>query len=82
VPYATAGGVVNANLTAIMRAVPSQSTLSAGLRWDVASNLALKLQHERVTTRSGSRGMFVHAVPDYRSGHMAHVTSAIADFVF
>lgn len=81
-PYAAAGSVLNANLAAMMRAVPSQSTLSAGLRWDVASNLALKLQHERVTTRSGSRGMFINSVPDYQSGHTAHVTSAALDFVF
>jgi len=81
-PYAAAGSVVNTGLAAMMRAVPSQSTLSAGLRWDLASNLALKLQHERVTTRSGSRGMFINSVPDYQSGHTAHVTSAALDFVF
>ena len=82
VPYAAAGSVLNTGLAAMMRAVPSQSTLSAGLRWDVASNLALKLQHERVTTRSGSRGMFINSVPDYQSGHTAHVSSAVLDFVF
>ncbi|MFC5511182.1 hypothetical protein ACFPOU_08585 [Massilia jejuensis] len=81
-PHAAAGAAVNATLAAIMRAVPSQSTLSAGLRWDAASNLALKLQHERVTTRSGSRGMFINSVPDYRSGRTVRVTSAVADFVF
>jgi hypothetical protein len=81
-PAAAAGSVVNTGLAAMMRAVPSQSTLSAGLRWDIASNLALKLQHERVTTRSGSRGMFINSVPDYRSGTTAQVTSAALDFVF
>jgi hypothetical protein len=66
----------------MMRAVPSQSTLTAGLRWDLAPNFALKLQHERVTTRSGSRGMFINSVPDYQSGRTAQVTSAALDFVF
>jgi hypothetical protein len=80
--YAAAGSVLNTGLEAMMRSVPSQSTLSAGLRWDVGSNMALKLQLERVTTRSGSRGMFINSVPDYRSGHTAHVTSAALDFVF
>lgn len=81
-PYAAAGAVLNTSLAAMLRAVPSQSTWSAGLRWDVAPNLALKLQHERVTTRSGSRGMFINSVPDYQSGRTAQVTSAALDFVF
>jgi hypothetical protein len=62
--------------------VPSQSTLGAGLRWDVASNCALKLQHQRVTTRSGSRGLFINSVADYQSGRTAQVTSVVLDFVF
>jgi hypothetical protein len=82
-PYAAAGAAINSALTSVlMRSVPSQSTLSAGLRWDVAPNVALKLQHERVTTRSGSRGMFFNSVPDYRSGRTAQVTGAALDFVF
>ena len=81
-PYAAAGSAVNAALAAMLRAVPSQSTLSAGLRWDVAANIALKLQHERVTTRAGSRGMFINSVPDYQSGRTAQVTGAALDFVF
>jgi len=81
-PYAAVGGVVNTALAGLMRTVPSQSTLSAGLRWDFAANVALKLQHERVTTRSGSRGMFISTVPDYRSGRTAQVSSAALDFVF
>jgi hypothetical protein len=81
-PYAAAGATVNMAVAAMLRSVPSQSTLSAGLRWDLASNLALKLQHERVTTHSGSRGMFINSVADYHSGHTAQVTSATLDFVF
>ena len=81
-PSAAAGAMLNTGLAAVLRTVPSQSTLSAGLRWDLASNLALKLQYEQVTTRSGSRGMFINSVPDYQSGRTAHVTSAALDFVF
>jgi opacity protein-like surface antigen len=80
--YAAAGATLNTAVATMLRAVPSQSTLGAGLRWDLASNLALKLQHERVTTRSGSRGMFINTVRDYQSGHTAQVTSAALDFVF
>ena len=80
--HAAAGAALNASLAALMRTVPSQSTLGAGLRWDVAANCALKLQHQRVTTRSGSRGLFINSVPGYQSGRTAQVTSATLDFVF
>lgn len=80
--YAALGGLVNTSLAAMMRAVPSQSTFSAGLRWDIASNVAVKLQHQRITTHSGSRGLFINSVPDYQSGRTAQVTSAALDFVF
>jgi len=82
-PAAARGAALNAALAELlMRSVPSQSTLSAGLRWDAAPDVALKLQREHVTTRSGSRGMFINSVPGYRSGRTAHVTSAALDFVF
>ena len=80
--YAALGGLVNTSLAAMMRAVPSQSTFSAGLRWDFAPNAAVKLQHQRITTRSGSRGLFINSVPDYQSGRTAQVSSAALDFVF
>lgn len=82
-PAAALGATLNTALSAIlMKSVSSQSTLSAGLRWDAAPDVALKLQHEHVTTRSGSRGMFINLVPGYQSGRTAHVTSAALDFVF
>jgi hypothetical protein len=81
-PDAAAGAALNTALATMLRAVPSQSTFGAGLRWDLASNMALKLQHQRVTTRRGSRGMFINTVPDYQSGHTAQVSSAALDFVF
>ncbi|MGX4643586.1 porin [Massilia sp. SYSU DXS3249] len=81
-PYARAGAILNAGMAAILRTVPSQSTLTVGLRWDVMSNVALKLQYERVTPRSGSRGMLINAAPDFRSGRTAQVSSAVVDFVF
>jgi hypothetical protein len=80
--HAANGAATNTALAALMRTVPSQSTLGVGLRWDLAANLALKLQHQRVTTRSGSRGMFINSVADYQSGRTAQVTSASLDSVF
>ncbi|MFC5459140.1 porin [Massilia niabensis] len=81
-PQAVAGATLNAGVAALLRTVPSQSTLSAGLRWDVAPNMAFKLQHERVTPRSGSRGMLINAAPGFRSGRTAQVSSVLLDFVF
>jgi hypothetical protein len=80
--YGAVAGEINTALAVLMRKVPSQSTFSAGLRWDAAPNLAFKLQHECVTTRAGSRGMFINSVPDYQSGRTAQVSSAALDFVF
>ncbi|MEN3274974.1 MAG: hypothetical protein V7631_764 [Massilia sp.] len=80
--YAATGALVNATLASIVRAIQSQSTITAGLRWDLAPNMALKLQHERITTPSGSRGMLINSVPDFVSGRTAQVSSAALDFVF
>lgn len=79
---AAAAAALNANVDTMLRAVPSQSTLMAGVRWDLAPNLALKLQHERVTPRSGSRGMLVNSVRGFASDRTALVNSVVLDFVF
>lgn len=81
-PYAAAGGVLNGALDKLLRTIASQSTVSAGLRWDAAPNVALKLQYDRVTPRAGSRGTMMNLGPDFRSGQTAHVASATVDFVF
>ena len=70
------------SVAAMRAAIQSQSTITAGLRWDLAPNMALKLQHERITTPSGSRGMLINSVPDFVSGRTAQVSSAALDFVF
>lgn len=80
-PAAT-GAAINAGVLALLRTIPSQSTLSAGLRWDLAPGMALKLQHERVTPRSGSRGMLISPAPGFRPGRTAQVSSILLDFVF
>lgn len=81
-PYAAAAAALNANVAGLLRTIPSQSTLSAGVRWDVAPSLALKLQHDRVTTRNGSRGMLINSSANFRSGRTIQVNSAVLDFVF
>jgi len=81
-PYAAAGGELNLVLDKLLRTIASQSTVSAGLRWDAAPNVALKLQYDRVTPRDGSRGTMMNLGPAFRSGQTAHVASATLDFVF
>ncbi len=79
---AQAGAVLNASVETMLRAIPSQSTATLGLRWDAGQNLALKLQYDRVTPRAGSRGTMMNLGPGFRSGRTAQVTSATLDFVF
>jgi len=79
---AQAGALLNASVGAMLRAIPSQSTSTLGLRWDAGQNVALKLQFDRVTPRAGSRGTMMNLGPGFRSGRTAQVTSATLDFVF
>lgn len=83
-PAAAAGQVtaLNAGLNALLATIPQQTSVSAGLRWDLAANTALKLQYDRVRPRSGSRGTLINLAPGFQSGRTAHVASAAVDFVY
>ncbi len=73
---------LNGELRALLSAIPIQRTVSIGARWDCATDLAVKLQFDRVKPEDGSRGLFVHLQPGFRSGHAINVASAVLDFVF
>ncbi|MGF6275445.1 hypothetical protein ABIB38_003843 [Massilia sp. UYP11] len=73
---------INAGLNGFLAAIPVQSTWSAGLRWDAATNIALKLQLDRVRPRQGSRGTLINNQPDLRPDRAVHVGSVAMDFVF
>jgi hypothetical protein len=81
-PLAAAAGQINAGINEFLATIPVQSTWSAGLRWDAATNIALKLQLERVRPREGSRGTLINAQPDLRPERAVHVGSVALDFVF
>lgn len=81
-PLAAAAGQVNAGLNGFLMTIPIQSTWSAGIRWDVAPDLALKVQVERVRPRDGSRGTLINAQPGFRSDRAFNVASVALDFVF
>jgi len=81
-PYAAAATQLNMGLDTLLKARASQTTMAAGVRWDVRPNMALKLQVERVKPRAGTRGTLNNLQPGFRSGVAVHVTSAVLDVVF
>lgn len=74
--------VLNGQLNRLLSAIPAQSTIALGARWDVQTGVALTLQYERMRTQSGSRGALINVRDDFRPGRPVHVASAAIDFVF
>ncbi len=81
-PYALAAAQLNANLATLLKAIPNQTSVTAGVRWDFRPDMALKLQYDRVRPHDGSRGSLVNVQPGFVSGHPVNLTSAVLDFVF
>jgi hypothetical protein len=79
---APTAAMLNAGLNALLTTIPQQTSAAAGLRWDLGTNLALKLQYDRVTPHDGSRGTLINQTRAFRSGHTAHVASVALDFVY
>jgi hypothetical protein len=79
---AQSGATLNGDLNALLAAIPVQRTASAGVRWDCTTDVALKLQADRVTPLAGSRGTFINVQPGFRSGRSINVASVVLDFVF
>jgi hypothetical protein len=69
-------------ISPLLQGVPSQSSVSAGVRWDVRRNIALKAQLDRVMPHQSSHGTLVNIQPGFESGHALQVASATLDFVF
>lgn len=81
-PVAAAAGALNAGLNGILMTIAVQSTRSAGVRWDVGRNLALKLQVDRVQPSAGSTGTLLNVQPTFKPGSALNITSVVFDFVF
>ena len=56
--------------------------MAAGLRWDLRTNMALKVQYVRVTPHDDSRGTFINTTPRFQSERTSHVASVALDFVY
>jgi hypothetical protein len=83
-PPAAAGAatMLNAGLNQLLGVVAVQQSLIAGARWDIAPNIALKFQYDRVLPQAGSAGTLLNVQPGFRSGVAIHVVSAVLDFVY
>ncbi|CAN7478675.1 hypothetical protein [Massilia sp. LjRoot122] len=76
------GALLNAGLNYNLATIPVQSSVSAGLRWDAAENVAFKVQYDRLRPTGGSRGTLINRGSEFRSGQTVHVASMTLDFVF
>jgi hypothetical protein len=76
------GQLLNATLNRQLGALPQQSTVSIGVRWDFLRNAALKVQLDRVRVGPRSHGTFGNVQPDFPAGAHVNVVSAAVDFVF
>lgn len=79
---APTAAALDAGLNALLATIPQQTSAAVGLRWDLRTNMALKLQYDRVTPRDGSRGTLINLTPRFQSGRTAHVASVALDFVY
>lgn len=60
----------------------SQSTASAGVRWDFHRSAAFKIQYERVDAGKNSAGRFTNTQPGFELGGTSDVVSMTVDFIF
>jgi hypothetical protein len=60
----------------------SQSSVSAGLRWDCYKNVALKAQYDRVDHAQGSFGALVNPRAGFKPGGNYGLATVSLDFVF
>ncbi|WP_457425829.1 hypothetical protein [Roseateles sp. P5_E7] len=82
-PLATGAAGINAGINATLKQFNgSQDSLSAGVRWDVVRNVALKLQVERVSVKNGSNGRFANVQPTFPVNAKVNLVTVAADFVF
>jgi hypothetical protein len=79
---APTAAMLNAGLNALLIRIPQQTSVAAGLRWDLHTNMALKVQLDRVTPHDDSVGTFINPTPRFRSGRTTHVASVALDFVY
>jgi hypothetical protein len=82
-PLATAAATLNAGLAdALGQFSPSQSSATAGVRWDAMKDVDFKLQYDRVRLDRNSSGRLENLQPGFRSGPDVNAIGVAMDFVF
>jgi hypothetical protein len=79
-PYATVSELRPLSETGL--APLAQRTYAGGIRWDVARNVDLKLQWDRIALGDRSFGTLQNVAPGTRAGGRLHVVSLLADVIF
>jgi hypothetical protein len=72
---------LNAQLNTALAAVPEQTTLGAGLRWDFAPGLCLKLQYDHIDLAAGNSGSLTNFQPGFVPGGKVHLFAMSVSFV-
>jgi hypothetical protein len=80
-PSQPLAAALNAQLNAALAAVPEQTTLGAGLRWDFAANLCLKLQYDHIDLAPGNAGMLTNFQPGFLPGGKVNLFALSLSFV-
>lgn len=73
---------LNGGLATLLASATQQTSASAGVRWDLHTNMALKLQYDRVKPVAGSRGTLINPTPAFHSDRAFNVASVALDFVY
>jgi hypothetical protein len=79
---AAAAAALNARLDTTLATIASQRTVSLGARFDVTSNVDLKLQWDHTNLGAGSQGWLTNIQPGFTPGSSLTLLTATLDFVF
>jgi len=79
---AQAGAGLNAGLNSVLESIADQKTMSAGIRWDFAKNVDLKLQVDHTRLGAGSSGTLINVQSGFVPGGTVNLFSAAIDFVW
>jgi hypothetical protein len=72
---------LNAQLAIALAAVPDQTTLSAGVRWDFARSLCLKVQYDHIDLAPGNSGTLTNIQPGFQPGGKVNLLGLSLSFV-
>jgi hypothetical protein len=73
---------LNAGLNTLLATAAAQHTVSFGTRWDIAKNVDLKMQYDRIDLNAGSAGTQVNLQPGFERGGALDLVSVAFDFVW